>query len=290
MPRRTAGRTLKKETAVKKILIAGANSYIGDSFKRYMESWPDRYEVSIYDTMGAQPSAELFKGTDAILCVAGIAHIKETDENRHLYFDVNRDLVVKIAEAAKEAGVRQMVLLSSMSVYGMDTGFITKETTPRPVNAYGESKLQADELIRKLEDESFLFACLRPPMVYGKNCKGNYQRLREFALKSPVFPNYNNKRSMVYIGNLCEFVKRAIDEEKSGLFFPQNAEYTNTSRMVELIAQEHGKKIRLTKAFNWALKIVKVSVVKKVFGDLTYEKVDLVDRYGFEESVKEAEH
>ena len=95
---------------------------------------------------------------------------------------------------------------------------------------------------------------------------------------------------MVYIGNLCEFVKRAIDEEKSGLFFPQNAEYTNTSRMVELIAQEHGKKIRLTKAFNWALKIVKVSVVKKVFGDLTYEKVDLVDRYGFEESVKEAEH
>ena len=60
--------------------------------------------------------------------------------------------------------------------------------------------------------------------------------------------------------------------------------------MVELIAQEHGKKIRLTKAFNWALKIVKVSVVKKVFGDLTYEKVDLVDRYGFEESVKEAEH
>ena len=281
---------MKKETAVKKILIAGANSYIGDSFKRYMESWPDRYEVSIYDTMGAQPSAELFKGTDAIFCVAGIAHIKETDENRHLYFDVNRDLVVKIAEAAKEAGVRQMVLLSSMSVYGMDTGFITKETRPRPVNAYGESKLQADELIRKLEDESFLFACLRPPMVYGKNCKGNYQRLREFALKSPVFPNYNNKRSMVYIGNLCEFVKRAIDEEKSGLFFPQNAEYTNTSRMVELIAQEHGKKIRLTKAFNWALKIVKVSVVKKVFGDLTYEKVDLVDRYGFEESVKEAEH
>lgn len=274
---------------MKKILIAGANSYIGDSFKRYMDQWPDKYEVSVYDTMGAKPSAELFQGVNVIFCVAGIAHIKETEENRHLYFDVNRDLVAEIAKAAKEAGVRQFVLLSSMSVYGTETGVITKGTVPHPASAYGESKLQADWQIGKMADRGFLFACLRPPMVYGKDCKGNYQRLREFALKSPTFPNYPNKRSMIYIGNLCEFVKQTIDGEKSGLFFPQNAEYVNTSRMVELIAAAHGKKIRLTRIYNPAIRIAPLNIVKKVFGDLIYEDVDRVDRFGFEESIRETE-
>ena len=274
---------------MKRILIAGANSYIGDSFKAYMDQWPDKYEVSVYDTMGAKPSAELFEGIDVIFCVAGIAHIKETEENRHLYFDVNRDLVIQIAKTAREAGVRQFILLSSMSVYGIETGHITKGTVPHPSSAYGESKLQADWEIGKLADRGFLFACLRPPMVYGKNCKGNYQRLREFALKSPTFPNYPNKRSMIYIENLCEFVKQTIDGEKSGLFFPQNAQYVNTSCMVELIAAAHGKRIRLSKIYNWAIRIAPLTVVKKVFGDLTYEGVDLVDRFGFEESIRETE-
>ena len=271
---------------MKHILIAGAGSYIGESFKTFLGQWPEQYKVDVLETKGLEPKPELFEGIDAIFCVAGIAHIKETAENRHLYFDVNRDLVVKIAKAAKVAGVMQFILLSSMSVYGLEVGRITKNMEPKPVTAYGQSKLEADEEIKKLEDGSFIFTCLRPPMVYGKNCTGNYQALRKFALKSPIFPNYKNQRSMIYIGNLCEFVKRAIDEKKSGLFFPQNAEYTNTSEMVKQIVEENGKKIRLTKAFNWAIKIVPVNVVKKVFGDLVYEPVDTVSEYGLKESIK----
>lgn len=271
---------------MKNILIVGANSYIGDAFKIYLDQYPERYKTDILATKGLEPELEMFKEIDTIFCVAGIAHIKETSQNRHLYFDVNRDLVVKIAKLAKEAGVKQFILLSSMSVYGLTVGHITKTTEPKPTTAYGESKLQADEKIAKLVDGNFIFTCLRPPMVYGKNCTGNYQILRKFALKSPVFPNYKNQRSMIYIENLCEFVKSCIDEDRSGLFFPQNAEYTNTSLMVEQIAVEHGKKIRLTKAFNWALRVCGVGVVKKVFGDLTYEKTDLVSKYGIRESIK----
>ena len=228
----------------------------------------------------------MFEGVDAIFCVAGIAHIKETAENRHLYFDVNRDLVVEIAKNAKKAGVKQFILLSSMSVYGLEVGRITKETEPHPVTAYGQSKMEADEEIKKITDVDFKFCCLRPPMVYGKNCTGNYQALRKFALKSPIFPDYQNQRSMIYIGNLCEFVKVCIEEKKYGLFFPQNAEYTNTTEMVKAIAEEHGKKIRLTKALNWALKIAPADVIKKVFGSLAYESVDVVTKYGLMESIK----
>lgn len=271
---------------MKHVLIAGAHSYIGDSFKEYLGTYPDQYRVTEMATKGLKPTPELFTGVDAVFCVAGIAHIKENRKNRHLYYEINRDLVVKIAKAAKEAGVKQFILLSSMSVYGLTTGHIRKNTKPNPKSAYGESKLQADEEIMKLEDPNFVFTCLRPPMVYGHNCTGNYQKLRKFALMSPVFPKYNNKRSMVYIGNLCQFVKDCIDSEKKGLFFPQNKEYVNTSNMVELVANLHGKHIVFTKVFNWALKKVPLNTVKKVFGNLTYERTDTIGKYSFIESIQ----
>ena len=272
---------------MKKVLITGAKSYIGDSVKEYLlNNNMDEYDVEIKDTFGWVPKASDFNGFDVVFNVAGIAHIKETKQNRHLYFDINRDLVINIAKAAKEGGVNHFILLSSMSVYGMLTGHITKETPVNPVNAYGKSKAVADEEIKKLEDDNFRFACLRPPMVYGKGCKGNYQSLRKFALKSPIFPNYPNQRSMIYIGNLCEFVKQVIDCEKSGLFFPQNAEYTITSNMVKEIADGNGKRIRLTKAFNWLINIFRINVVKKVFGDLTYEKTDTVSKFNISESIR----
>ncbi len=271
---------------MKRVLITGANSYIGDSVRDYLMLNPDDYMVVIKDTVGWEPSAGDFDGFDVVFNVAGIAHIKETSTNRHLYYDVNRDLDVKIATCAKTAGVKQFILLSTMSVYGLKVGKINKESRVSPVNAYGESKAEADEAITRLADDSFEFTCLRPPMVYGKGCKGNYQSLRKFALKSLIFPKYDNQRSMIYIGNLCEFIKQCIDEEKSGLFFPQNKEYARTADMVRIIAECHGKKIRLVKCFNWAIKVCGIAVVKKVFGNLIYEPVDVVDKFGFEESIK----
>ena len=279
-------------TTPKHILITGANSYIGNSVKAYLERCneelgSDYYIVDVKDTLGWEPHASDFGDVDVVFNVAGIAHRKETDENRHLYYEVNRDLVVKIAKAAKQAGVKQFVLLSSMSVYGVTTGNITKSTEPAPTTAYGMSKLEADEEIHMLEDEkTFRVAYLRPPMVYGKGCKGNYQTLRTFALKSPIFPNYKNSRSMIYIRNLCEFVKRIIDTESSGLFFPQNADYVNTAEMVRQVAAQHNKRISLTPIFNPAIKAAPINLVKKVFGNLTYEKVDLVSKYNFHESIE----
>lgn len=108
-------------------------------------------------------------------------------------------------------------------------------------------------------------------MVYGKGCKGNYPRLAKLAVKVPIFPDVDNKRSMIYIDNLCEFARLLIDNCSSGLFFPQNDKYVKTSDMVRLIAEIHGKKIRLTKLFNPILTLMKVSTVNKVFGDLVYE-------------------
>lgn len=269
---------------MKRVLITGANSYIGDNVKTYLEQ-AGGYTVDIVDTIGFDPYPDFFSPYDVVFNVAGIAHIKETSDNRHLYYEINRDLVVKIAKAAKEAGVAQFVLLSSMAVYGITTGHITKDTLPNPTTAYGESKLQADVEIRKLQSGSFTFSCIRPPMVYGKGCKGNYQQLRSFALKTPFFPSINNKRSMIYIGNLCECIKEVIDNKQGGVIFPQNSEYVRTSDMVALIARINEKKLVLIKVPRWTIKLFPIDTVKKVFGELTYEQTDVIDLYGFEESI-----
>lgn len=272
----------------KKILITGAGSYIGEALKNYLE-YSAFYSVSIMDTINLEPKAEMFYGYDIVFNVAGIVHVKENDKNRCLYYSVNRDLAIKIAIAAKKGGVKQFILLSSMSVYGLITGYINKQSVPHPISAYGKSKLQADETIEGLEDKDFKVVLLRPPMVYGKGCKGNYQSLKSFVIKFPIFPEYKNKRSMIYIGNLCEFVKRVIDCECSGLFFPQNTEYVNTSNMAKLIAHANGKKIIMISLFNFGIKIIPFNVVKKVFGDLFYEQVDTVSKYSFEESIRLSE-
>lgn len=274
----------------KKILITGAESYIGDSVKRYLEKEPKCYSVDVLNTLGIYPTPNMFVGYDVVFNVAGIAHKKETNENRFLFYEINRDMVISIARAAKVAGVSQFILLSSMSVYGINNGKIEKKTVPFPNSAYGESKLAADEAVEQLSDRNFKVAVLRPPMVYGEGCKGNYQILRNFVLKSHIFPSYKNQRSMIYIGNLCEFVKRTIDQEKEGLFFPQDREYVNTTEMVKKIADNNGRKILFTNLFNPLLKILPLNIVKKVFGSLYYEKVDTVGKYDFEKSMEETEN
>jgi len=256
---------------MKNILITGKNSYIGTSLENWLMREPDKYKVDTVDMKDGSWKEKDFSLYDVVFHVAGIAHIKETSDNQNLYYKVNRDLAYESAQKAKQDGVEQFIFLSSMSVYGIENGVIDKSTPLNPNSAYGKSKVEAEELINKLEDSSFTVATLRPPMVYGKGCRGNYPRLVGLALKTPIFPKIDNKRSMIYIDNLSEFVKQLIDYRSSGLFFPQNAEYVNTSEMVRLIAEVHGKRMVMTKLFNPILRLLNVSTVNKVFGDLLYD-------------------
>jgi UDP-glucose 4-epimerase len=256
---------------IKNILITGKNSYIGTSLENWLLREPNKYKVDTVDMKDGSWKEKDFSSYDVVFHVAGIAHIKETSDNQDLYYKVNRDLAYETAQKAKQDGVEQFIFLSSMSVYGIENGVINRDTLLKPNSAYGKSKIEAEELINELQDDSFTVATLRPPMVYGKGCKGNYPRLVGLALKTPIFPKVDNKRSMIYIDNLSEFVKQLIDNRSGGLIFPQNAEYVNTSEMVRLIAEVHGKRVVMTKLFNPLLRLLNVSTVNKVFGDLVYD-------------------
>lgn len=290
---------------MKKILITGAGSYIGTSFENYINTnFPDKYTVDTVDMIGGGWKEKDFSPYDTVFHVAGIAHSdngKIAPEKEKLYYSVNTELTSAAAEKAKSDGARQFIFMSSAIVYGNSapigkTKIITADTPVSPANCYGDSKVQAEKRLKLLEDENFKVVILRSPMIYGKGSKGNYPLLAKLALKLPFFPRVQNERSMLYIENLCEFVRLMIENEESGTFFPQNSEYSNTSELVEMIAAAHGKKIKLVGGFTRLLKIMScfTGLVNKAFGNLTYERSisDYKENYrvaGLCDSVKRTE-
>jgi nucleoside-diphosphate-sugar epimerase len=262
---------------MKKILITGANSYIGTSLEKWLKNYPDQYSIDTICMRDNSWKERDFSEYDVVFHVAGIAHVSADPKMEEMYYKVNRDLAIQTAKKAKAEGVKQFLYMSSIIVYGdSSTGkrVIDKDTVPTPSNFYGNSKLLAEEGIKPLESDLFKVVIIRPPMIYGKNSKGNYPRLAKLSQKLPIFPDINNHRSMLHIDNLCEFIRLMIEHEESGLFFPQNREYVKTSEMVKLIAEVHGKKIILTKVFNPALRALgmKIGLINKVFGNLVYDQ------------------
>lgn len=275
------------------ILIAGANSYLGMSFEKYMNKFGDAYQIETVDMLNDSWRKKDFSLFDVVYLVAGISHIKETPENAWLYYKVNRDLAVEVAQKAKAEGVRQIIFLSSMSVYGKSEGEITEQTVPIPVSNYGKSKHEAEEMLFKMSDNNFFTAVLRLPVVYGNGCKGSYKTLSKWAKRTPVFPKIHNTRSMLFIDNLSAFVKNLIDKRAQGYFYPQNREYICVSEMVREIASANGRKIWITSLFNPFVKIgirMGLSYFTKAFGNLVYTyKNDSIDEVDFKTSVKMSE-
>lgn len=257
---------------MKRILITGTKSYIGTSFEKWVSQWPEKYQVDTIDLRGNEWRDKSFSSYDVVYHIAAIVHVKENDiEN---YFSVNRDLAIEVAKKAKTEGVKQFIFLSTMGVYGKETGFIDENTKVNPKTPYAQSKLEAENLLSNLTEDSFMVARLRPPIVYGKDCTGNYSRLARLALNLPIFPKIKNERSMIFIDNLSEFVKITIDKELNGLFFPQNQRYVNSTELVQSIANAHGKELKATEIFNPLLLIgIKVSkTLGKVFGSFVYDR------------------
>lgn len=271
---------------MKKILITGANSYIGTSFEKYIEeNYSDDYHIDILDMINPNWKECDFSGYDSVFHVAGIAHADVghvSEERKKLYYLVNCDLAYETAIKAKKSKVKQFIYMSSIIVYGESAPYgkkklITKDTKPKPANFYGDSKLQAEIKLKTLDDDNFKICILRPPMIYGPGSKGNYQMLSKLAKKLPVFPDIKNERSMLYIGNLCCFIKECINKENSGIYFPQNEEYVSTSKMVQEIAKANGKNIHLTKLLNPFVFILSKfpgkigGMCNKAFGNMSYE-------------------
>lgn len=290
---------------MKRVLITGLNSYIGNSFEQYIkesyEAVIETQKVSLKKQGWQNESWEVY---DSVLHVAGLAHVdvRHADgETKQRYYCINRDLARQAAEKAKREGVRQFIYLSSIIVYGDSAPIgkekkITEQTVPAPANFYGDSKLQGEQAVLELESDSgqdvFCVLVLRLPMIYGKDSKGNFSRLKKLADKTPVFPQIENRRSMLYIENLCELIKIAVEKELRGILYPQNKEIVSTSELVRALRGQKQRRIILVPGLGTVLKLCAylTGYVNKIFGSLEYEEdLSILEteyrRYSLQESL-----
>ena len=270
--------------ASKRVLITGKDSFIGNSLIRYAKTHYPNIAFDVLDMRTPAWKNHDFSQYESVFHVAGLAHLEIAAKQMDIkdqYYQINTDLAFETARYAKQKKVKQFIFMSSMSIYGVSAPYgkfhrITRFTLPAPATFYGDSKWQADRAVRAMEDDAFHVAVLRPPMVYGQGCKGNYPLLQKLAHKLPVFPNVHNERSMIYIDNLCEFVCHLILSGENGIYFPQNPQYTRTADMVKLLGKAEGKNIRLLSILNPCVKLAswvpgKIRMlVNKAFGNCCY--------------------
>lgn len=262
----------------KKILITGSNSYIGTSFEKWLSQWPNEYLVDTIDMIDGSWCERSFKGYDVVFHVAGIAHVSADPAKEKLYYRVNRDLAIEVAKKAKTEGVGQFIFMSSIIIYGKDEPagtqkVITKSTEPSATDFYGKSKLEADIAIQKLANKSFIVSIMRPPVIYGPRCKGNFPKLIKLAEKTFIFPNINNARSMLYIDNLCEFIRIVISKSLKGVYFPQNKDYVSTKDVIIEYRKQNRKATFLMPCpRTFVLLMSRIELFNKAFGTKVYDK------------------
>ena len=255
---------------MKRVLITGETGYIARKLqKRLSAGGFDAECVSVRD--GLPPNLSDY---DTVVHCAALVHTRRGSKAE--FFRVNTELTHRLALAFKRSGGGQFVFMSTMAVYGREGSLrrrevIGKGTPTRPLDSYGKSKLLAEQAIRVLEDETFRVAILRPPVVYGRGCPGNFQTLRRIARFAPVFPDIDNERSMLHIDRLCCIIYTIVDKGRRGTFHPQDKLYHCTSKIVRKLALAHGRRVHLSRILGRLVGLLDVAATRKAFGNLTYD-------------------
>ncbi len=237
------------------ILVTGATGFVGKHFLQYNHA---KYNI---DTASVRENTPLpgLSGIDVIVHLSGKAHeMKPTDDK--IYFAANAELTRQLAVAAKKAGVKQFIYVSSVKVYGNIISENLDETSAcYPDDAYGKSKLLGEQYVRQMADENFIVSIVRPPLIYGSGVKGNMLKLMQLAQKNVPLPfgNINNKRSMVYVGNLVALLDKIIETKQPGIFIAGDAAPLSTTFLVSLLQKYSGKKTNLIQIPKWLQTVIK---------------------------------
>lgn len=286
---------------MKYILITGEHGYIGTALKAWLKQWPQQYVVHMLGVRTADWKAHDFSVYHTVIHAAAIVHKKEA-KTRGEYESVNCGLSVQVYKQCQAAGVKQFIFISTAGVYAERDRIgrrivIGPESPIGPYTEYGRSKWMAECALneRYAKQNTTKLAIVRPPLVYGAGCPGNYGKLSAFARFTPFIPDIDNQRSMIHIDNLSAFFQYLIDREKEGVFLPQNAEFVSVTDMMMQIGRAHGKRIYRIRCFNPLIKCLGrwIHAINLIYGSNVYDRDSSEpDQYcviGFEESILKTE-
>lgn len=252
----------------KPILLTGSSGFIG-------QRWLQKSHYSAYaQPVSLQQSAVDaidFDGVDTVLHMAGIAH-RMDQPSGSIYFEVNRDLTLRLAEAAQRKGVRHFIFLSTVKVYGDRRSILSLEDPPSPEDDYGQSKWEAEEALLSMNSGSFTITIVRPPMVYGPGARGNVLRLLKLLEKGwPLpFKGIHNQRSVVFVDNLIAMLDQIVAKKAAGIYIAGDKELLSTEQMVRHLSAGMGKSILLfpiPRMFRYLIEIVRPKTASRLFGN-----------------------
>lgn len=170
---------------------------------------------------GGIPQAEALRGCDALVHLAGRAHTHVSHEaGRDLFDEANRIMVRQCVQAAQDANVARFVLVSTLGVHGGWSADPINEGSPlQGTSPYARSKIEAErELAQAYEHDPEAFCIVRPPMVYGVACPGNFPRLINLVRRGLPLPfaSIKNSRSFIQVENLADFLATAAARSTPG--------------------------------------------------------------------------
>ncbi|QOY54058.1 NAD-dependent epimerase/dehydratase family protein [Candidatus Sulfurimonas marisnigri] len=279
-----------------KLLLTGSNGFIGNYF---VNKYAANYKIARFSFLNDDFKSIHVEDVDVVIHLAALVH-QMGGATKEEYEKVNVTQTLELAKKAKEGGVKHFIFMSTVKVYGEETDIAyTENSICSPEDEYGKSKLKAEQELQKLEDDGFKVSIIRTPIVYGYGVKANIKNLVSLVQKVSVLPfgGIDNKRSMVYIGNLCHLIDAVVRFQikfgmtdvsgmasmngmasvdgmtGSGVFLASDDEAISTTKLIELIAKELDKKVYLIKIpfFETLLKLVKPSFHKRLYGSLVVD-------------------
>ena len=281
---------------MKKVLITGANSFVGANFRKYSQ-YTDADEISLLDK---KPEEIEFERYDIVLHVAAIVHqTKKIPESE--YFRVNCELCLSVAERSKAAGIKQFIYLSTLKVYGEKNQYSqlrNEESECLPNDAYGKSKYAAEIGLQKMASTDFIVSIVRTPVVYGEGVKANMINLTRLIDKFSVLPfaKIENRRNFTFAGNLIGFIDKIIEKNAFGVFIAMDEKAVSTTELVRYISKHLGKKVFLFKLPRLCLRAGQLfipDILDRLYGTeefenkKTKEKLNYSPAFSTDEGIKE---